>query len=463
MRKSLLDALRKIQPPVMRWPGGCFADSYNWRDGVGPRAARPRRSNFWINSRELWRVADTAAKYDPNSFGTPEFLRFCQLVGAKPYLAANVRSLPAKDFYEWVEYCNSPAGSTTLADLRAADGSKAPYGVQYWGIGNESWGCGGDFTPEEYSLEFRKFTSWVPRYGVDLRYIPAGPNGGDLNWSRGFLEGLVRKSRGLLGRVWGWALHYYCGTSGKGQALDYTLEDWYDLLSRADRMDSLISEHWAVMRSYDTERRIKLVVDEWGAWHRAGSEVAPDHLFGQQSTMRDALIAGLTLDTFHRHADKVAMANVAQMINCLHSLFLAAGGKFVETTNYHVFDMYQSHKGGQAVRSVFSAPPSSWKADSRERIVLGMAGSASLKGKTLTVTGINTHASESRQTEIALRGGSAKSAAGLALYADKLQAHNSFDQPQAVKPRPVAVTGSGAALSLTVPPASVVKVTIELV
>jgi alpha-N-arabinofuranosidase len=452
LRKQLIDDLRALKAPLFRWPGGCFADSYQWKDGVGPRAQRPRRSNFWIDSRELWKTADGPAKYDPNSFGTAEFLRFCKETGGAAYLAANVRSGTARDFYDWVEYCNAPAGTTTWGDLRGG----APANVQYWGIGNESWGCGGDFTGEEYSVEFRKFTSWVPRFGVPVRYIPAGPNGGDLEWTRSFFDALTRKSRGLINRVWGWALHYYSGTTGKGQAADFTEDDWYELLARASRMEGLIDRHWGVMGEYDRERRVKLVVDEWGTWHRAGSEVAPHHLFGQQATMRDAIVAGLTLDTFNRHADKIAMANIAQLINCLQSLFLAHEERYVKTANYHAFDLHKDHQNGQVVRTAFGSPGNPKGAP-------GVCGSASLKGKTLTLTCVNPAARDAAPAEIEISGARAASVKALGLWGAKLADCNTFAQPDVLKPRAVDARAGGGRLRLDLPPASVVRVTAELV
>ena len=264
------------------------------------------------------------------------------MVGSEPYFAANLRSLPARDFYQWVEYCNSPAGTTSLADLRAKDGEKDPLKVRYWGVGNESWGCGGDFTAEEYAVEFRRFTSWVPGFDTRLAYIASGPSSGELNWTRGFFSKLVEKGPGMLGRVYGLALHHYTENLGfgdpakndwnerKGSAVEFSNAEWYEILKEADRMDGLITSHWTVMGEFDPRRRVKLVVDEWGTWYKAGTELNPSHLLGQQNTMRDVLVAGLTLDTFHRHADKVAMANIAQLVNCLQSLFLADGDKFVD-------------------------------------------------------------------------------------------------------------------------------------
>src|SRR6185295_6866538 len=209
IRKSLVEAMRRIKPSVVRWPGGCFADSYNWRDGVGPRSQRPRHTSFWQGATEWSKdaPADGPQRFETNQFGTNEFNRFCRLIGAQPYLAANLRSGTARDFYEWVEYCNSPAGSTTPAELRAAGGDREPFKVKYWGVGNESWGCGGNFTPEEYAAEYRRFAEWTPGFGIGLSFIGSGPNGGDLDWTRRFFTKLAE--RRALGRMWGWALHNY--------------------------------------------------------------------------------------------------------------------------------------------------------------------------------------------------------------------------------------------------------------
>ena len=365
IRTALVDALKRIKAPVIRWPGGCFADSYDWRDGIGPRARRPKRTNFWADAPE-WpkNVPAGPWKFETNHFGTNEFLRFCQLAGAEGYLAANVRGLGAQQFYEWIEYCNSPAGSTTAADQRASGEipSRDPFRVQFWGVGNESWGCGGNLTPEEYAAEYRRFTAAVPRYGVNLSFIASGANVDDFNWTRGFFSKTAEKNRGLFGSIFGWGLHHYAWNLGlgktndwfaaKGDALKFNDAEYYELLREADRMESLINQHWTIMGEYDRQHRVKLVVDEWGAWYKPGSEVDPTHLLGQQSTMRDAMLAGLTLDTFNRHADKVAMANVAQLINCLHSLFLAHEDKFITTPTFHVFEMFMPHMGGRAVRAV---------------------------------------------------------------------------------------------------------------
>jgi alpha-N-arabinofuranosidase len=459
IRQALIDALRPIKPPVVRWPGGCFADSYDWRDGIGPPDKRPRRTDFWVDSHPSQNREPTTGpqRFDPNRFGTNEFIRFCRLVGAAPYIAANVRSLPAKDLYQWVEYCNSPAGTTTMADVRAAGGDLEPYGVRYWGVGNEPWGCGGNFTPEEYATEFRRYTAWVPRFDVQLRFIAAGPNGGDREWTTRFFRQLTSRGPGALTGVYGWALHYYCGSTGDRNATQFAVGDWYDLLARADRMESLITQHWSAMAESDPEHKVKLIVDEWGAWHAGAPDMPANYLWAYPGTLRDALVAALTLDTFNRHADKVAMANVAQMINTIHSLFMARDDKFIMTPTYHVFAMYAAHQRAQAVRTEFAAPSVSFTKDGGSQTLWGLGGSASVRDKTVTVTVVNPHATEARECAVSVRGATIRDGRGTVLSSADLRAHNSFDQPNVLAPRDTDVTVRSGALVQILPPASVTR------
>jgi alpha-L-arabinofuranosidase len=475
LRKSLIDALAKTKPGVIRWPGGCFADSYNWRDGVGPRNFRPRRVNFWAGSREWPANApkDGPGVYDPNHFGTLEFLRFCKLTGGKPYLAANLRSLTARDFYEWVDYCNAPAGSTTLAELRATHGDKEPYGVRYWGVGNESWGCGGSFNPEEYLVEYRRFAEWVPRFNVDLAFIGSGPNSGDQGWTRRFFGKLAEK--GGFGRMWGWALHHYSWNvsggrtndwyEGKGAAVNYPANEWFELLADSDKMEGLITANWAIMGEFDRQHRVKLVIDEWGSWFKPGSELANTHLLGQQSTIRDAVLAGMTLDTFHRHADKVAMANIAQLVNCLQALFFAHEDKFTLTPTYHVFDMYAAHQGNQSLRTHVASKDIRFDRNGRQASLRGLSASASLNGKNMVLTVTNPDPKNAREVEIQLRGASATQIRGVVLEAGgDIQAHNTFADSARVAPKAVAQTPvvKGGLLTHRFPAASVTKFEIAL-
>ncbi len=333
VRQAIIDHVKNLGPVVVRWPGGCFADRYHWRDGIGPPRQRPRRFGRWREETES------------NQFGTHEFIRFCRLCGVEPYFAANVGTGSPEEFQQWVEYCNAPAGSTTLADERAANGHPDPFDVKYWGVGNESWGCGGKFIPEDYCREYRRFVEWLPKYGSPPFLIAAGPNSNDLDWTRRFFQ---RWADGARADLHGWAPHYYCGTTG--HALKFSVDQWYEQLHKANRMEPLIRDQWAVMGEFDRKHAIKLIVDEWGSWHPAGTEINPRHLFEQMGTLRDALVAAISLDTFNRHADKVAMANVAQLVNNLHSLFLADGDKFVATPTYHVYTMYRAHQDARAVR-----------------------------------------------------------------------------------------------------------------
>jgi alpha-N-arabinofuranosidase len=470
IRKSLTDALARTKPGAIRWPGGCYADQYDWRDGTGARAQRPRRTNFWVDSPEWPKSArrDGPQAFEPNQMGTVEFARFCRLSGAQPYFAANLRSLPSQEFWRWVEYCNSPAGSTTLAAQRAADGESAPLNVRYWGVGNESWGCGGNFTPEDYATEYRRYTAWVPGYGQRLQYVASGPNAGELSWTRGFFN----KVGPALNNTWGFALHHYSWNAsagrttewyaGKRDAVKFDAEQYYEILHEANLMESLITSHWAVMGEYDRRHRVKLVVDEWGAWYAPGTEPFPEALLGQQSTMRDAVLSGLTLDTFQRHADKVGMANAAQLVNCLHSLFLAHEDKFCVTPTYHVFDMYAAHQNNQSLRTIISAPQVTYSRNGTPTTLPGLAGSASIDGKKVILTVTNQSMDTPRESEILIRGAAIQSATVTTLAAQDVHAHNTFESPSAVEPKSLPATPRAGVLTHRFPPASVTRLELTL-
>jgi alpha-N-arabinofuranosidase len=474
LRSALIDKMRIIKAPVVRWPGGCFADSYDWRDGIGPRNKRPRRTNFWTDVY----AADLQKKnipqvYEPNEFGTDDFVRFCKLCGAEPYIAANVRSLPALEFDHWVEYCNSPRGTTSLAEVREAGGSPEPYNVRYWGVGNESWGCGGNFDPEDYATEFKRFTTWIPGYGVPLRIIASGPNSDEQAWTLGFFNKLFhgQPSHDAHG-VWGLSVHHYAWNlsrgktddwnAGKGDALKFDAVDWYELCKESDRMERVILDHWTALGEFDVDHHVKLVVDEYGPWYRPGTENTPEQLLGQMITVRDAVATGLTLDTFNRHAEKVGMAACAQLVNNLNALFLAHGEQFTTTPVFNVFEMYAAHQGGTAVRAEFSAPEVRYDRDGKPATFWGLKGSASLKGKTLTLTAVNPDVSQPRETEIVLRGAKAASAKAWVVAESDMHAHNTLVQPDQVKTRTAEVTLHSDSLSFTFPPASVVKIEVAL-
>jgi len=459
MRKAVIEKMRQIKAPMVRWPGGCFADSYDWTDGIGPTAKRPERGGFW--------------RGEPNSFGTPEFMRFCRLSGAEPYFAANVRSLSALAFDHWIEYCNAPADHSSLGRQRADDGSREPYNVKYWGVGNESWGCGGNLTPAEYSEEFRKFTTWTPGYGEPLKFIGVGPGSEDLDWTEQFCRATFSGKRGIHPKsVYGWSIHHYTWDlargrthdwdAAKGDALKFDVQDWYEVFREGGRVEHIMQSNWDVLGEYDPDHHIKLVVDEYGSWYKPGSELDPSHTLGQQITMRDALLTAQTLDIFNRHAEKMGIGACAQLINCLNSLFLSHEDKFIVTPNFFVFDMYQSHQGANSIRTEFSAPQVSYQRDGQPASFWGLNGSASIKGKSLTLTVVNPHATEQREAEVVIRTGSISSVEIAVLKNADIHAHNTFDHPDAVAAASEKVAASGGAVRYAFAPASVTKLSITL-
>jgi alpha-N-arabinofuranosidase len=474
LRSALIEKMRVIKAPVVRWPGGCFADSYDWRDGIGPKNKRPRRTNFWTDAFPAdQQKRNIPQVFETNDFGTDDFVRFCKLSGAEPYIAGNVRSLTPLDYDHWVEYCNSPRGTTTLAETREAAGSPEPYNVRYWGVGNESWGCGGNFDPEDYAIEYKRYTTWVPSYGVPLRFVASGPNSDEQAWTRGFFSKLLhgQPSHDMKG-VWGLSVHHYATNLSRGKTNDWDAEkgdalkfdpiDWYELCKETARIEGVILDHWTALGEFDLDRKVKLVVDEYGPWYRPGTENAPEQLLGQQITVRDAVMTGLSLDIFNRHADKVGMAACAQLVNCLNSLFLSRGDKFATTPVFNVFEMYAAHQGGTAVRAEFSAPEVRYDRDGKPASFAGLKGSASLKAKTLTLTAVNPDVNQPRETEIVLRGARAASAKAWMVAESDIHAHNTLEQPDQVKTRTAEVRLHADSLSFTFPPASVVKIEVRL-
>ena len=445
IRKDLVDYMKRISPPVIRWPGGCFADKYHWMDGIGPADQRPKRYGRWSDVTE------------PNTFGTHEFIRFCRLVGAEPYLAANVGTGTAEEFQSWVEYCNAPTGKTTLAELREKNGSKEPFDVKYWGVGNESWGCGGSFTPEDYCTEYRKFTTWLPVYGKPLYLIGCGPSSNDVNWTKRFF---VKYRDYFATQINGWAPHYYCGTAGT--ALEFTDDQWYELLARAYEMEKLVIDQWNALTEKDPNHDIKLIVDEWGAWHPPGSENNKAHLFEQMSTLRDAQVAALTLDIFNRNCDKVAMSCVAQLVSNLHSLFLADGRQFVATSNFYVYEMYKVHQGATGVQIEIASPIEDYKVGDQARTFAGLLGSASVSGNTMHISVVNTDVHRSIETEIDLGGVKATGGKQTVLTAGDIHAHNTFEKPNEVVSVSSPLAVSGSTFKHTFPPASITMLELDI-
>jgi alpha-L-arabinofuranosidase len=435
IRTDVVDALKPLAIPVLRWPGGCFADDYHWRDGVGPRSERPARLNVH------WGMAP-----EPNEFGTHEFMAFTRAIGAEPYLAGNLGSGTPHELRDWIEYCNHSRG-TTLSDERIDNGASDPFGIRYWGIGNENWGCGGRISPQEYAEQYSRYRTFAFPFGDTPVYaIASGANGNDWEWTRGFLQQLQASSQGSgnrLAAVQAMAAHYYCGTAGT--ATEFSDEQWYELLAKAAAIEGIVTGHRQLMDQVDPERRIGLILDEWGAWHPVEQGKPPRGLY-QQNTMRDALVAALSLDVFHNHADKLVMANIAQLINVLQSLLLVDETRCITTPTYHVFALYAAHRGGQAVTVRSDADvitDGGAAADHCNRCYLDEAapglrrvtGSASVHDDRVVVTLVNSSVDTPVDVALDLGVMDISTLTSTTLATDDVHAHNTFDAPDVVRPR----------------------------
>ena len=448
-RKALVESFARIAPPVLRWPGGCFAETYDWRDGIGPRDKRPRRIGWWYNYDQ---------RVETNQVGTHEFVDFCRLTGAQPYIAANMTSVTPLHMRDWIEYCNVPAGISTLADERARNGDPEPFNVRYWGIGNENWGGGGRMNADECARSFLRFSTICESLPGNMTFVVCGPNSYDVAWTRELMTTL--HEREVVPEAF--SVHYYCGTAGQPQ--DYTEAQWYELMHKANEMQRIVDMHRAALDEFDPGHRTKLFVDEWGCWHKDGSGPSKGYnLFEQQSNMRDAVVAALTLNIFNNRCDVVAMANVAQLCNNLHSLYLAGGEHFVETPNYHVFAMYKTHQGGKQLEIVNTcgefAPDATCRENARPLPRVSASASVSAEGR-VTITLANTSVTESIDVTLSALGGSLKGQAAITtLCSDDPHTCNTFDAPRAVVPTTVNKAFSGRDI-VTLPPASVTSVVI---
>jgi alpha-N-arabinofuranosidase len=330
IRMDVVNALKKIRVPNLRWPGGCFADQYHWRDGIGDKRKRPSTvNNTWGMVKE------------DNSFGTGEFLELCDLIGCEPYIAGNVGTGSPEEMASWIEYLNLNEGST-LSDLRKSSGHAQPYKVAFWGVGNESWGCGGNMEPEYYASLYKHFATFCQNYpGAPLKKIISGANGDDYHWTEVMMKNIS------INQAWGMSLHYYTIPTGKweakGSATRFTESEYAHTMKEALRMDEIVSKNEKIMDRYDPDKKMALLVDEWGVWTDAEPGTNPAFLY-QQSSMRDALIAATTLNIFNNHAARVRVANLAQTVNVIQSVILTQGDKMLLTPTYQVFDLYKVHQ-----------------------------------------------------------------------------------------------------------------------
>jgi len=414
IRSDIVEALRQINLPVLRWPGGCFADEYHWLDGIGLREERPSMVNtHWGGVTEN------------NHFGTHEFMDLCSQLGCEPYICGNVGSGTVREMQQWVEYLTCAEGP--MANRRAANGRKEPWQVKFWGVGNENWGCGGHMRPEYYADEYRRYATYVRSFGENKIYkIACGANSDNYAWTDVLMREAGQHMNGL-------SVHYYTvfrAWQDKGSATQFDEDRWFGTLQAALRIEEIIGKHATLMDKHDPQRRVDMIVDEWGAWYNVEPGTRPGFLY-QQNTLRDALVAGLTLNIFNQRCDRVKMANLAQTVNVLQSVILTEGKKMLLTPTYHVFEMYKVHQdatllpldlqcnvyqfGDQAIPAISASA----SRDPAGRIHLSLC---------------NLDPNEPAEVACELRGAKVDHVTGRVLTANAMNAHNTFDQPEAVRP-----------------------------
>ena len=419
MRKDVVEALKEIQVPVLRWPGGCFADEYHWKDGIGPKEKRKKMINtHW------------GGVVEDNSFGTHEFMELCRQLGCKTYINGNMGSGTVQEMSEWVEYMTFE-GVSPMADLRKANGHEEPWQVNYFGVGNENWGCGGNMRPEFYGDMYRRYQTYVRNYHPDkpIYKIACGANAGDYHWTDKVLETTFDHGNGFMN---GMSLHYYTLPTGnwqkKGSALEFDEADWYRTLKATLKMEELIKGHGAIMDQYDPEKKIGMVIDEWGTWYDVEPGTNPGFLY-QQNTMRDALVAGINLNLFHKNCDRVKMANIAQMVNVLQAVILTDGDRMVKTPTWHVFHLYKVHQDAELVESYVETK----QVGVEEGVQIpDLSESASVgKDGKLYITLTNASLEEAGEVEAVLAETPVKSVQAQILTG-AMKAHNTFDAPDEV-------------------------------
>ncbi|MBO4483407.1 MAG: alpha-N-arabinofuranosidase [Prevotella sp.] len=459
-RKDVFEALKVLKVPVLRWPGGCFADDYHWMDGIGPKDQRPSlRNNNWGGTIE------------DNSFGTHEFLNLCEMLGCEPYISGNVGSGTVKEMAQWVEYMTSD-GDTPMARLRRQNGRDKAWKVKYFGIGNEAWGCGGNMTSEYYSDEFRKFNTYLRDYtGNKLYRIASGASDYDYDWTTTCMDKIGNRMQGI-------SLHYYTcsGWEGsKGSATKFSKDQYYWALGKCLEIEEVIKKHKAIMDAKDPEHKVGLLVDEWGTWWDEEPGTVPGHLY-QQNALRDAFVASLSLNVFHKYTDRVKMANIAQVVNVLQSMILTdqeGTGHMVLTPTYHVFEMYTPFMEATYVpvdietetiavsKAYFKEKEDAKDAGYRPCPMLSASAAKTQDGGlVLAITNVSLDKDQTIQLDV--KGYKAKSVAGRILTSKKVDDYNDFNHPNVVAPAPFKDAQLNKdVLTVNVPAKSLVVLTIK--
>ena len=454
-RKDVLEALQKLNVPVMRWPGGCFADDYHWRDGIGPRDSRPRTTNIYWGG------------VDDNSFGTHEFLNLCELLDCEAYIAGNVGSGTVEEMREWVEYMTSDSDST-LAELRRQNGRDKPWRVKFFGVGNENWGCGGNMTAEYYSNLYRRYQTYVRNFsGNKITKIANGPSGRDVP----FMDTLVRSTHKHADAF---SMHYYVlptkDWDKKGNAIGFAESAWFSVVQQSYKVEDLITDYIAILDAVDPEGRLDLYVDEWGTWYDKANK--DDTALYQQNTIRDAVSASLFLNIFHRHSDRITMGNIAQVANVLQAMVLTKEDRMLLTPTYHVFEMYKAHQGAKHIPLTVNSPSYQCDTTAPKEVakpgtvganqVAAISATASLaKDGSINISLVNTNPNDSHPVELSISGIAGRKVSGRTLAGEAMDAHNTFDQPDNVVPRATELKTNGDTIELTLPPGSVTTIEIR--
>jgi alpha-N-arabinofuranosidase len=441
IRKDVVLALRNIKIPNLRWPGGCFADTYHWKDGVGPREKRPTIVNVhWGGVTEN------------NHFGTHEFMDLCDQLGCEAYISGNVGSGTVQEMSDWVEYLTFD-GKSPMADWRRANGREKPWKVAFWGAGNETWGCGGNMRPEYYADVFRQFQTYLRSYGANrLSRIASGPSDDGYHW----MEVLMREAGPMMEGI---GLHYYTvDWTHKGSATQFQEEEWFKVLKKTLFIGELLTRHSTIMDQYDPQKRVALGIDEWGTWYDVEPGTNPGFLY-QQNSLRDALVAGINLNIFNQHSERVRMANIAQMVNVLQSVILTKDDKMVLTPTYHVFDLYKVHQDATLLPTSLSGADYQYSNDKIS--ALNVSASRDKAGK-IHVTLCNLDPRQAQMVTADLRGAKVAKISGQILTALEINAHNTFAQPDRVKPAPfLGAKLVAGGFTLEIPAKSVLAIELE--
>ncbi len=445
IRMDVVNALKKINIPNLRWPGGCFADEYHWRDGIGPRDQRPKMVN-----------TNWGGVTEDNSFGTHEFMELCSLLNCEPYIAGNVGSGTVEEMAKWVEYFNFD-GISPMANLRKQNGREKPWKVTFWGVGNESWGCGGNMTPEFYSDLYKRYATYARDYpGSPLKKIASGASDWNTNWTEVMMKNVP------AGQMWGLSLHYYTIPTGKwshkGSATQFDEKEYFSTMKNCLAMDEIVKRHSAVMDKYDPKKKVALVVDEWGVWTDVEPGTNPGFLY-QQNTMRDALIAGSTLNIFNNHCERVKIASLAQTINVLQALILTEKEKMLLTPTYHVFDLYKAHMDAKLIPVQFTSPDYV----SGDEKIPAVNASASLDSKgVIHISLVNVDPSKKITVSSILDGIKWSGVSGQIVTSPKFNDYNSFDNANKItSSKFTAAKKNGNKLTVELPPLSVVMLELK--